>query len=69
MIPTKEEYEKALKDKDFANIGLREGYKEREALIEQLCVSQKHIQHYATILNDVERVITMYEIYHEVQNG
>lgn len=69
MIPTKEEYEKALKDREFASTGLKKEYKNREALIEQLCVSQRCIQSYATILNDTERVVTMYEIYHEVQNG
>lgn len=69
MIPTKEEYEKALKSRELASNVLKKEHRHREELIEQLCVSQRCIQSYTTILDNAEEVILRYETYQEVQNG
>lgn len=69
VIPTREEYEKALNNREFASTVLKKEYRCREALIEQLCDSQRCIQSYVKIVDDAEEVITRYEIYQEVQNG
>lgn len=64
--PTKEEYEKALEKKEYFSYTIRRERKEREDLINKLCMSQKCLNDYEKLLNEVNEIIQKYDIYQEI---
>ena len=64
--PTREEYEDALKQKEFLIEAIRRENKIREDLINKLCVSQSYLNGYEGLLNDEKEIIQKYEIYQDL---
>lgn len=64
--PTKEEYEEALKRKDFLIDAVRRERKVREDLINKLCTSQSCLNSYEALLSDVEIIVQKYEIWQDL---
>lgn len=64
--PTKNEYVKALGNKEFFCNAITRERKNRENLIDKLCDSQKILKEYESLLGEANEIIQKYEIYQEI---
>lgn len=64
--PTREEYEEALKNREYLNNIIIIEYKHRDSLINELCSSQKLLNDYTECLNSKKDIIMKYELYQEL---
>ena len=65
--PTKEEYEKAKKDKEYAANALFLCRKRRDSLIDELSRERKHEKLYMEMYEKHRDIIRKYEIYEEIE--
>ena len=64
--PTREEYEKALENRNYLSDWIRREKKTREDLINKLCTSQSCLNNYEALLSNAKEIIQKYEIYQEI---
>ena len=67
--PSKEDYEKALKDLEFARNSLHLCRKRKDHLIEELCKEQESEKIYTTCFERARCVIRKYEIYQDIESN
>ena len=67
--PSKEVYEKAKKDKEFASNALWASRKRRDELIDALAKERESEKLYMELYEKHRDIIRKYEIYEELQNG
>lgn len=65
-VPTREEYEAALKNVAYLGDIIVRERKHRESLINELCTSQNLLNQYEKLFNDKKEVVQKYEIYQEI---
>lgn len=65
--PSKEEYEKAKKDKEFAATSLHMCRKRRDELIDALAQERESEKFYMELYNNYRDIIRRYEIYEEIE--
>jgi hypothetical protein len=67
--PSKEEYEKAKKDKEYAANCLFLSRKRRDDLIDELTRERGHEKLYMELYEKHQDIIRRYEIYEEIENN
>ena len=67
-MPTREEYEEAVKNRRYLSDTIRREYKHRNSLINELCTSQNLLNQYEKLLSKQKEIIQKYEIYEEIKN-
>lgn len=67
--PSKEAYEKAKKDKEFAATSLRMCRKRRDELIDALAQERESEKFYMELYEKHRDIIRKYEIYEELENN
>jgi hypothetical protein len=67
--PSKEEYEKAKKDKEYAANALFLCRKRRDDLIDELCREREHEKLYMEMYEKHRDIIRKYEIYEEIKSN
>ena len=67
--PSKEEYEKAKKDKEYAANCLFLSRKRRDDLIDELVREREHEKLYKELYEKHLDIIRRYEIYEEIENN
>ena len=65
-IPTKEEYEKSMKNIEYLHKSISLEDEHREKLINELCSSQKILEDYKKILEKHKEIVQKYQIYQEI---
>lgn len=66
--PTKEEYEKALKDSECAVNWIRIENKRQEELLDELVIIRNNLKAHKEYLEKRKEIIQTYQIYEEIEN-